>query len=146
MVRKQVKRKLIEEVGDQELIVLKFSEDQAEKELEWEHSREFEYKEHMYDVVDAWVKEDSLFYRCWPDDEETSINKKLDTFLANILKKSPQRRRSGNRLLSFVKKLYPQQSFDWKPQTSNISKNKLFHYKEHRSQIHTRLFSPPPEA
>lgn len=48
---------------------------------EWEEENEFEYQGKMYDVVDLELIGDSIVYHCWPDDEESYLNKKLEDFL-----------------------------------------------------------------
>jgi hypothetical protein len=76
--------------------------------LEWEHSKEFEYKDQMYDVVESKTYGDSAYYWCWWDNEETTLHKQLDQLLAEVLGNSPSRDEKEDQLLEFYKNLYCQ--------------------------------------
>lgn len=113
LTRVGVKEAMIAKTNGEDLTLLRFSKSEAEKVLSWEHSDEFEYQDEMYDVVQAWVKGDTLYYRCWPDDEETEINKKLENLVTHVLNKDTQRKDSQERFSRFMKKLYTTDRFDW---------------------------------
>ncbi len=73
--------------------------------LDWEHSKEFELKGEMYDVVYTQTNGDTTRYWCWADHKESSLNKELtqllDKAMSNRSKKDKKRP-----LLSFFKSLY----------------------------------------
>ena len=57
---------------------------QSEEELDWKHSKEFEYNGKMYDVISVQKGRDSISYTCWLDKEETELNIKLKTILVHV--------------------------------------------------------------
>ena len=80
-----------------ELVLFKFTRLEAQTKLRWEHSKEFEYRGQMYDVVSSETKGDSIFYRCWWDHKETQLNKKLNILVAKAL---DQDQNNGEALLN----------------------------------------------
>jgi len=80
-VRKEVKKQLVSKINKDNLVLIKLSKKEADEKLEWEHSREFEYLGTMYDVIDGETRNDSVFYWCWEDNEETKLNIKLNALL-----------------------------------------------------------------
>jgi len=77
-VRKEVKRRIIEGIDQEELVHLVFTDSQLNSVLSWKHSEEFEFKGEMYDVV-THVKIDSMHhYWCWWDNDETELSRRLD--------------------------------------------------------------------
>jgi hypothetical protein len=105
-VKKQVKRKMISELHLKELVQLKLCKTEAEKELKWEHSKEFEYHDQMYDVVSTEIVGDSIYYYCWLDQEETLLNKKLNDLVNKILRNEPLQKKSTESLSDFMKGLF----------------------------------------
>jgi hypothetical protein len=77
MLKKEVKRYIIQGIESDQLVVLRFSKEETETLLRWEHSTEFEYKGQMYDVVQTWTVGNTVYYRCWRDREETKLNNRL---------------------------------------------------------------------
>lgn len=43
--------------------------------LKWKHSKEFEYKGNMFDIVKADTVKNIAHYICFPDKQETALNK-----------------------------------------------------------------------
>lgn len=105
-IKRELKRKLIAGIDKSELVLLKFSTAQKEKELEWEHAKEFKYKGEFYDVVEKKEERDSVFYWCWWDYEETRLYKKLDELVASALGMNSQQKDNIKRLHDFFKSLY----------------------------------------
>jgi hypothetical protein len=96
MLRKEIKRKMIAGLNEEELVKLKFANADLNKKLQWKHSKEFEFNGEMYDIVSSKKTADSTEYLCWWDAEESVLNQKL---LALVSKKIPDL--PGNRELSF---------------------------------------------
>lgn len=105
-VRKEVKHKLMAEVDRSELVLLKFSTEDAANKLEWEHSKEFEYENEMYDVVQTETKGDTISYWCWWDHEETALNKKLTALTTVALQQDPTHRNNQKQLAQFLQQLF----------------------------------------
>lgn len=105
-VREAVKEQMIEGMDEQELVWLKFTEAEAHSELHWEHSREFEYRGQMYDVVRTEVKGDTTYYLCWPDAAETELNRQLEEAIAQHTGANPGESIPYQRLFDFFQSLY----------------------------------------
>lgn len=105
-VRREIKHKLIAGVDKSELELLKFSEKEIQTKLKWKHSKEFQYKNHMYDIVKSEKVGDTTYYWCWWDYEETVLNKQLNQLLAKAFGKDPQKKERQNSLDNFFKSVY----------------------------------------
>jgi len=105
-VKREVKWKMIDGIDREELVLIKLSDKERQSELRWEHSREFEYRGEMYDIVETVEKGDSTYYYVWWDNEETELNKKLDDLVAHVFGKSPKDREGQDKLAQFYKKLF----------------------------------------
>lgn len=96
-----------------QLVLLKFTRAEKETKLRWKHSKEFEFKGQMYDVVESEISGDTLSYRCWWDNEETGLNKKLTNLVSDILGNNQQNKENNKRLVQFFKSLYHSSNSDW---------------------------------
>lgn len=96
-----------------ELVLLAFSKNEAQRLLEWEHDREFEFRGQMFDVVEAAEKGDSVFYRCWPDHAETHLNKQLVQLASGLWENHPSKQEAQKRLLAFFDLLFCAAPIDW---------------------------------
>ena len=105
-IRKEIKHKMITDIGVDKLILFKFSMEESETKLNWEHSREFEFNNQMYDVIKSEVKGDTIHYWCWWDNEETILNKQLDHLVAIVLGNNPHKKEQKEMVVEFYKKLY----------------------------------------
>ncbi len=105
-IKKDVKHHLIAGINKSELVLLKFTEEESQTQLRWEHSKEFEYNGQMYDIVEKEIRSDTIYYWCWWDHEETKLNKKLDNLVAYALGHDAQRKESRNKIENFYKSLY----------------------------------------
>ena len=97
---------MISGIDSDELVLLKFTDEESQTLLHWEHSKEFEYKGEMYDVVESKTEEDTVYYWCWWDNEETELNKQLDDLVAFVLGNDPGRKGSQKQVEDFYKSLY----------------------------------------
>lgn len=105
-LKKEIKRNIIAGINKSELVLLKFSAEEIETELKWEHSKEFEYKNEMYDVVETETRNDSTFYWCWWDYEETNLNKKLDKLVEQAAGTNNKNAEKANRISVFFSSFY----------------------------------------
>ena len=104
-VKKAVKRTLMAGVPDDELVLLRFSHTEAETQLRWEHSREFEFDGDMYDIVRKEETADSVSYWCWNDHEETVLNRRVQRLAAVAWGSHPERRQHEDRLIQLLRQL-----------------------------------------
>lgn len=142
-VRKEVKHRIIAGIDKVELVLLKFTEAKTKSELRWEHSKEFEYKGEMYDVVERKIEGDTIYYWCWRDHEETKLNKQLDGLLAKVLGNNPQREEKKSQLADFFKKLFHENPAN-QLEVSPKYKIKRFYYSEDFASIYHAPPVPPP--
>jgi hypothetical protein len=103
-VRKQVKNRILEGIPNSELTLIKISPEN--KNIRWKHSKEFEYKGEMYDVVRTEKHGDTTYYYCWWDNQETLLNQKLNENISMELGQNATNKSTKNKLISFYKSLY----------------------------------------
>ena len=145
MVKHEVKRKMISGISNDDLVLLKLTKEQSITLLRWEHSKEFEYNDQMYDVVKQEQKDDTIYYWCWLDHEETKLNKQLTKLINKSLNSDPQRKEKTERLFSFYRSLFYQfdgyVNYDHPPQKSRINSTGFFQYESRSIPPPT----PPPQ-
>ncbi|MFH0756439.1 MAG: hypothetical protein V2B15_04040 [Bacteroidota bacterium] len=108
-----MKRQIIAGIDREELVLLKFTEEESRTRLQWKHSKEFEYNKQMYDIVKTEIKGDTSYYWCWLDSKETKLNEQLDELLNAALRKDPGKKENQERLANFYKSLFCEQLADW---------------------------------
>ena len=80
--------------------------------MDWEHSKEFEFKGEMYDVVFTEYIEDKVIYYCWWDNKETKLNKQLAQNLEEILGGKSDRNTNKISYFKLLKSLYLEQEIE----------------------------------
>jgi len=105
-VKNEVKWEMIAGLDKEELVLLKFTEEETQTKLRWEHTKEFEFKGEMYDVVEKSTQGDTVFYWCWVDYKETKINQQLEELVTFALGSNQQRKNNQEQLTDFYKSLY----------------------------------------
>jgi len=108
-VRREVKWRMIAGIDKSELVLLKFSTTQTEKELVWKHAREFQYNGEFYDIVEKETHTDSVFYWCWWDHEETALNRKLENLVASHWNKDPVQKNKKETIQKLFKSMFFEQ-------------------------------------
>lgn len=123
-VRKSVKWKMLEGIPADQLVCLQFSKTNVDDVLNWKHSKEFSYKEEMYDIVYKKETTDSVYYYCWWDHEETALNKKLSALIYIALNQNASGKSTNNKLQVLLQVLFFQSTskpeFDNCPQLSRL--------------------------
>jgi hypothetical protein len=143
-VRRAVKWNMIAGLDKEELVLLKFTENETQTKLLWKHAKEFQYDGEMYDIVESSSQGDSIFYWCWWDFEETKLNKQLDQLLAFVLGNNQERKSNQEQITNFYKSLYWERfTSNWNSitQASEPEKQAEFSYLSISSQPPV----PPPE-
>lgn len=105
-IKKVVKCKMIAGINEDELILLKFTDEEKRTLLKWKHSKEFEYQGEMYDIVKATVTRDTTYCWLWWDREETKPNRKLSALTSMDLGKDLKNRENKKRLVHLFKPLF----------------------------------------
>jgi hypothetical protein len=80
------------------IVFFKFSKEETNTLLQWEHDKEFEYRQEMYDVIESFTDGDSIVYKCIKDIKETDLKKKLSELYGGIPQQS-EKQSAGSRLL-----------------------------------------------
>ncbi len=142
-VKREVKWKMIAGIDKNELVLFKFTDTEAQTELNWEHSKEFEYKGQMYDVVEKLVQGDTIYYWCWWDHEETKLNKQLNGLLAKVLGNNPQRQEKKRQLADFFKKLFHENQENQTAIITTQTINHFFYSEDFVCIYHTPPVPPP---
>lgn len=135
----------MEGVDPYELVHFTFHVKDTATLLRWEHHKEFEFQEQMYDIVKRTYFEDSVTYLCWWDHAETALNKELSETVFNLLKKNPFKSKTQDKFVTFYKSLYctEEPTFDH-VQISDISESQ-FRYVSLFSGVSTQPPFPPPD-
>lgn len=100
IIRQEVEAHIEQGIEKNELVLLKFTHEETETLLRWEHSREFEFNQQMYDIVETEVLEDSVYYWAYWDIEESELKKDFNDILTNVLgiKKNTSKQRNQFRI------------------------------------------------
>ncbi|MDX2067486.1 MAG: hypothetical protein SFV55_03610 [Haliscomenobacter sp.] len=106
MVKQEVKQAMKAGMSKERLVRLAFAQDQMDTLLRWEHAREFEFQDQMYDVLEQKIQGDSIVYWCWWDQEETFLNRYLDDLTKKAFAGDPQQQKAQDQLLQFYKSIY----------------------------------------
>lgn len=142
-IRKIVSETLLNGVEEGEIIELKFTVAQAKTLLKWEHSKEFEYKGQMFDVIEQKIIGDTITYKCWWDRRESAINQQLDELIAKALGNDPFHKDRELKLMDFLKKLFIVQVQDPLTITEPI-RPVHFIYLERATGLSPKPSFPPP--
>jgi hypothetical protein len=87
-------------------ILWTFSITDARSKLHWEHSREFEYKGEMYDIIRSQIKGDSVWYWCYWDRKEAKLKKQLNILVARMMGPGPYNRNERTQINDFFRSFF----------------------------------------
>jgi len=144
-IKREVKWEMIAGIDKSELVFFIFSNKDVQTKLRWEHAKEFEYKNQMYDVVEKKVSKDSTQLWCWWDYKETKLNKQLQILLVKVFQNDSQSKEKQNQVFKFYKLVYLPSSFDWKPFISKEYYRKTLCRNEFYISIPVLISLPPPK-
>ncbi|MDH7511335.1 MAG: hypothetical protein QHH14_00105 [Clostridiales bacterium] len=144
IVKKEAKRIIEAGVDDDSLVVLKFSKEEAQTKLRWEHPQEFEYNHKMYDVVKTMICDGTIYYWCRQDDEETTLNMKLEELASKALGESAKSMANLTLLISCFKSLYCTFSFRWSVPEPRLLGEQLCLFHLLYPRVYIRPPTPPP--
>lgn len=144
-VKKEIKKQIINGMDKNDLVQFRFSKKVAETKLEWEHSKEFEYSGVMYDVVESVKKNDSVYYWCWEDDEETKLNQKLNALVEKTAGPDKIKNENLKQLSNFLSTLYNSFNNPFSFDCDNDSSNSLSYYFALYLSLTIEPQTPPPK-
>lgn len=139
-IKGEVRKMISNGIEEEELVLLKFTKEESETKLKWEHAREFSYKQKMYDIVESQIVGDSVFYLCWKDQKETNVNNNLKMIANKFFNCKSQQDQKKDQINNFYKSLYCQQNIIKDNTLTELQINKLSAY---FLLIQTQAFSPP---
>lgn len=145
-VRKQVKRMLMKEANPHELVEFTFHLKDTSTLLRWEHSKEFEYNQQMYDIVERTYVGDSVTYLCWWDHAETALNKELAAIVFNMLSQNPVKSKAQDKWLFFYKSLFCPSNVYVLAKQFELKSESPFRYLHFLSGIKLKPPFPPPDV
>jgi hypothetical protein len=105
-VKKEAIRQIRKAIPEEDQMLWTFSLADAQTKLSWEHSREFEYKGEMYDVIRSETRGDSVSYWCYWDRKETKLKRELNVLVANMLGPGAQNRNQEKQIQEFFRTLF----------------------------------------
>ena len=97
---------MIAGMSKERLVRLAFTKDQADTLLHWEQPKEFEFQNQMYDVLEQQKQGDSVIYWCWWDQEETLLNRYLETLAKKAFAQDPEQQEAQDQLFEFLDTLF----------------------------------------
>lgn len=141
MVRQQVDENISVGIDKDRLVVLGFTREETERELRWEHSREFEYKRQMYDIVEVKITGDSIYYTCWWDIEETLINKRISELGKYAMDTDAQKNDRKVHFNPWFRLVFIAETHAPGPEVQPERRSKFFSY----ADMYNSLAIPPPK-
>jgi hypothetical protein len=138
--RKEARELIISGLDQNNLVLIKFTDEESLSLLVWEHPGEFEYQGQMYDIVSTGTCGDTTYYRCFADHKESRINKAIEQTVAKAVGQDPARKNQTDRLTDFFKSLFHQEMQTL--QTANINVLNL-QFSTFNLQYSSPSFSPP---
>lgn len=139
-IQEEVDSHIEKGMEENELILLKFSHEETETLLRWEHAREFEYDHQMYDIVEIEAHEDSTYYWVWWDVEETALKKEFKESITDILGIKKNTTKQNTRFkIDFRSIYYIEHSTD----LTLLAKEQEVAYSRIQYEVLTLFYSPP---
>jgi len=124
-----------------------FSLNDARTKLFWEHSREFEYRGEMYDVIRSETRGDSVLYWCYWDRKETKLKKQLNVLVMKMMGPGPQSRNHGAQINDFFRSLFFQDSTYGDQIAFYPPKDRCTTFYHFSLSLHDTIpLSPPPDV
>jgi len=146
IIRKEVRNQLLSGMHKEDLVLLTFTRKEALKLLKWEDEKEFEYLGQLYDVVESGTEGDLCWYSCYPDLEESSLNRQIASLVEQTLGNSQQQKEQQKQLITFLKVNYLSNPFTWQATSPEKDPQLTPELQTHCSPGYTTPPSPPPES
>ena len=144
-VREELEYGLLTSSSEIDIVTLTFSRKDAEKYLDWEHEREFEYQGEMYDVIEQTTTIDSISYRCVWDHAETKVKKQLDALVDGALKKDKSHQGTQLSIQQLFMSLFFEANTEWH---SEVFASSIVHSARWKLLVNTfdpSTAPPPPD-
>ena len=145
-VRKHLKHDMMKTLDKDSFTLLKFSKEEAKNELNWEHSREFEFEGEMYDVVQTIEIGDSIHYYCWWDHKETRLNLALNKALSSTMNQDEENKKHQNNWITWLKNILPSERLSFNEFPSERDKMNFCYAASHLDVLSIPLLPPPKNS
>lgn len=128
-----------------DLVSLTFSEKESDQ-LLWEHSREFEYKGQMFDVIYKKQNGDTITYYCYADHKENKVKQKWNRLLGKEKNREQHSDQKTKKRIHFVTGFFHEYDTVVLLVISFMRKTELMiRTDEWHSSYHPSPVVPPPE-
>lgn len=111
VLRKNIKEQLLQGVDENELELLVFTEKEISEKLNWKHEKEFEYNGQMYDIAKSETRGELTYYWCWPDKEETQLNRQLKQLITSLFGGDQKNKEQKQKVSNFYNSLFSEKPF-----------------------------------
>jgi hypothetical protein len=105
-IRHEVRTEIKADLTRSELDLLVFHKENLHSAVKWKHDKEFELNGEMFDIIYEDHIGDSVYYYCWPDHEESAINKRMDRLITHLLHGSQQSKDRQKNIRHFFNHLF----------------------------------------
>jgi hypothetical protein len=139
-IRNEIRKMIFRGIDRKDLVLMSFSQEDAETRLHWEKPWEFGFNGQMYDVVETIAGNDSIHYWCIWDKKETALNKRIKELIAKSFGHHPQNQENQKQIKLLFQILYLKDHFRWSPDFPFIQQSKFPDY----SADWTAALFPPP--
>lgn len=131
-------------VDAEQLFWMSFTKVESETKLKWKHEHEFMYDGKMFDIVDRYTRNDSMFYKVYEDTKETKLNKRISRMNAFLLGVDTEGAKDKNKLKIPAKDWFCTDVFSDKiPQVLRLQNYPIFSVKIINRERPVSI--PPPE-
>lgn len=144
-IKKSIKHKIIAGIDKEELVLLVFHKDEVDQQVKWKHSKEFQYKGEMYDIVEKEIIGNEIHYWVWWDKEETALNQKLANLAQQNFTQNPYQNNKNQVINHFFKTLYFTNISDFLLSNLNDKPLHFTPYLTYFSLGHSLPNFPPPQ-
>lgn len=146
IIKHSVKEALIAETAKSEFVAFSFDLRSPEfQKLRWEHGREFELDDKMYDIVEADTLGHIVHYLCFPDKQETALNFNFKKKLEDRYAKDQNSKNRANHMLSMIYGLYFVQNEEEQVIYTFLSMLRYAAYQKNITSLSFDFPTPPPQ-
>ncbi len=147
-IRQEVKDRILQNIADEDLTILSFKRKDIYRLVKWEHDREFEYKDRMFDVVRSVENGDSITYYCWTDVKESTLHQNIEKLVDQVFNQDPIEKRNNKLQLDYFKNVFFQAHQFGISLDRRVVKEyneTIANYNVRYSNIYSIIHSPPPK-
>jgi hypothetical protein len=137
-IKEEIKEKIIHNLPESELTLIKIPSGTHEKIIWMEEGREFRYQGNMFDVVRINKRADTTYYYCFSDVKESTLMAGLDKLVKDQTDNAQSRTNQKKQEITyFFEKALPTQCL------TEITVS-YFNFSSRYKSIDTDVLSPPP--